>query len=159
MNEREIPNYWTGQCFGCSRTNSQGLGLRFWLSEQGCYTRCTIPDYLCGFDGLAHGGIVAFLLDEVAQWTMIAGLGRMGLTREISVRYLKPVPTNTEILAEGQIVNQDDKNVVLRSTIHSTDDVLLAEAESSLVLASISTIAKISNVDEMTLQKFLSRYP
>ena len=158
MNDQEIPNYWTGQCFGCSKTNKHSLRLRFWLSEQGCYTRYTIPDYLCGIDGLAHGGIIAFLLDEVAQWTMIGRLGRMGVTREITVRYLKPVPTNTEIFIEGQILNQNNKNVVLHSTLRSKEDVLLAEGESNFLLVSLSTIAKISNVDELTLQDFLARY-
>ncbi|NIQ37507.1 MAG: PaaI family thioesterase [Proteobacteria bacterium] len=159
MDEREIPNHWKGRCFSCSQTNTKGLGLRFWLSEHGCYTRCTIPEYLCGIDGLAHGGMIALLFDEVAEWTMIGRLGKMGMTREISVRYLKPVPTNTEILVEGQIINQNDKNVVVRSTIHSADDELLAESESNWVLASLSTIAKLSAVDELTLQEFLAKYP
>jgi uncharacterized protein (TIGR00369 family) len=110
-------------------------------------------------DGLVHGGIIALLLDELAQWTMIGRLGRMGLTREISVRYLKPVLTNTEIIVEAQIVTQDDKEVVLRSTIHSIDGVLLAEGESKWLLASLSTIAKLSNVDELPLQEFLTKYP
>jgi len=156
---QEIPNYWTGQCFGCSKTNSQGLGLRFWSSEKGCLTKCTIPDYLCGIDGLVHGGLITFLLDEVAEWTMIGCLGKMGVTRGISVQFLKPVRTNTELIVEGEIVKQDGKNIILRSTMHSTDNVLLAEAESSWVLVSLSTIAKISNVDELTLQKFLAQYP
>jgi len=156
---REIPNYWTGQCFGCSKTNIQGLGLRFWHSENGCLTKCTIPDYLCGIDGLVHGGLITLLLDEVAQWTMIGRLGKMGVTRGISVRFLRPVPTNTELIVEGQIIKQGEKNVILRSTMHSTDDVLLAEAESNWLLVSLSTIAKISNVDESTLQEFLARYP
>jgi hypothetical protein len=59
---------------------------------------------------------------------------------------------------EAQIVTQDDKEVVLRSTIHSTDGVLLAEGESKWLLASLSTIAKISNVDESTLKEFLTKY-
>jgi uncharacterized protein (TIGR00369 family) len=157
MIEREIPNYWKGQCFGCSRTNTRGLGLRFWHLEQGCYTRCSIPDYLCGMDGLAHGGIIAFLLDEVAQWAMIAHIGRMGLTREIAVRYLKPVPTDTEVVVAGKIITQDGKEVEVRSTMHSNDNLLLAESKSKWHLARISTIAKMSKVDELTLQNFFSQ--
>ncbi len=48
LDQSEIPNYWSGQCFGCSPTNSRGLQLRFWQSEKGCFTRCTIADELCG---------------------------------------------------------------------------------------------------------------
>ncbi|MDH4260817.1 MAG: PaaI family thioesterase [Gammaproteobacteria bacterium] len=158
MNSHEIPNHWTGQCFGCSRTNAHGLQLHFWLSDRGCFTKCVIPDYLCGIDGLVHGGIIALLLDEVAQWTLIGRHAKFGVTREISVRYLKPVPTNTELLVEAQIVNRDDKNVVLRSTICITPDVPLAEGESKWLLVNPSTVAKLSAVDESTLRRFLSQY-
>ena len=51
MNDKEVPNHWGGKCLGCSKTNAHSLGLRFWLSDQGCYTRCAIPDFLCGVDG------------------------------------------------------------------------------------------------------------
>jgi uncharacterized protein (TIGR00369 family) len=159
MNDKEVPNHWEGKCFGCSKTNTHSLALRFWLSDQGCYTRCAIPDFLCGLDGLVHGGIIAFLLDEVAQWAMVSRIGKMGVTKEITVRYLKPVLTNTEIIVEGKIANQKGKNVILNSTICSNDNVLLAESESSFFLANLSIIAEMSEVDEITLQKFLSNYP
>jgi len=156
MSEKEIPNNWTGQCFVCSKSNNHGLGLRFWHSEKGSFTRCSIPDHLCGLDGIVHGGIISLLLDEVALWTIIGQLGKMGVTREISVRFFKPVPTNSELLVEGQIIEEDNKNISLHSTIYSKDEVLLAESESTWILTSLSTMAKISNVDESTLQSFLT---
>jgi acyl-CoA thioesterase FadM len=159
MKDQEIPNYWTGQCFGCSKVSSYSLKLRFYLSENGCYTKCSIPDYLCGIDGIVHGGMIALLLDEVSQWTMIARLGKIGLTREISVRYLKPVPTNTEIVVEAKIETQDEKETVLCSTIHSKDNELLAEGESRWMMAYPSIIAKISKIDESLLKEFLAKYP
>jgi len=159
MKDKEIPNYWTGKCFGCSTVNSYGLRLRFFLSENGCYTKCSIPDYLCGIDGVVHGGMIALLLDEVSEWTIIARIGKMAFTREFSVRYLKPVLTNTEIVVEAKIETQADKNAVLRSTIHSKDHELLAEGESRWTMASPSTIAKISKVDESQIKEFLAKYP
>ena len=159
MNDKEVPNHWGGKCFGCSNTNTYSLGLRFWLSDHGCYTRYTIPDYLCGIDGLAHGGIIALLLDEVAQWTLVSQIGKIGVTKEIRVRYLKPVPTNTEIMIEGKITNQKGKNVILNSTICSADNELLAESESSWSFPNLSIIAEMSEIDLNTFQKFLSNYP
>ena len=156
---REIPNHWRGSCFGCSRTNTYGLQLRFWLSDQGCFTKCTIPDHLCGIDGLVHGGILATLLDEVGEWTVISRLGRFGMTREISIRYLKPVQTNTELLVEGQIISHDDRNGDLRGTIHSVDGTLLTESESKWIFPSLYSIAKTAKVEESVLQEFLLKYP
>ncbi|MGA2318727.1 MAG: PaaI family thioesterase [Thermodesulfobacteriota bacterium] len=159
MKDQEIPNYWTGQCFGCSTVNSNSLRLRFYLSENGCYTKCSIPDYLCGIDGVVHAGMIALLLDEVCQWTMIARLGKMGLTRGISVNYLKPVPTIREIVVEAKVETQDGKHAILRSTIHSKDNELLAEGECRCVMVHPSIIAKISKVDESELKEFLAKYP
>lgn len=158
LNEDEIPNYWTGNCFGCSRKNPQGLNLRFWLTEKGCYTRCAIPDHLCGIDGLVHGGIITLLLEEVAQWAIISHLGRFGMTHEILVRYLKPVPTNTDILVKAQIINKDEKNIVFNSTLHNSEGILLVESESNWTFVSPSTVAKASAVDELMLREFLAKY-
>lgn len=90
---------------------------------------------------------------------MISRIGRSGLTREITVRYFKPVPTDTEIVVERKITSQKGKNVILNSTICSDDNVLLAESESSWFLANLSIISEVSGVDEITLQKFLSNCP
>ena len=158
MDEREIPNYWPGSCFGCSRKNSQGLNLRFWLTEKGCYTRCVIPDHLCGIDGVVHGGIITLVLEEVAQWTIISHFGKFGMTREVTVRYLKPVLTNMEIRVEAEIIDQKEKNVLFRCTVYDSGGVLLTESESNWVLASPSTIAKATAVDESMLGEFLSKY-
>ena len=158
---QEIPNHWKGHCFGCSTANSHGLGLHFYLSENenGCYTKCKIPDYLCGVDGIVHGGLTALLLDEVSQWAMIGRIGKMGLTRELTVRYLKPVPTNTEIVVEAKIGTQDEKNTVLHSAVRSVDGEVLAEGESKWMMANLSLIAKVSKLDESQLREFLAHYP
>jgi len=159
MNEREIINYWKGGCFGCSTTNERGLKLRFWFSEQGCFTKCKIPDYLCGIGRLAHGGIIYLLMDEVCEWTIISRLGQFGVTQEMTVRYLSPTEVNTEIVVEGQIVSHDDRTSVLRAIVHSADGTLLAESQSKWAFPRLSTLAKIGKVEESVLREFLSHYP
>jgi uncharacterized protein (TIGR00369 family) len=113
---------------------------------------------LCGIDGLVHGGIITLLLEEVAQWTIISHLGRFRMTREISVRYLKPVPTNTEILVEAQIINQGEKNIVFRSNVHNSEGIFMVESESNWIFVSPSAIAKVTAVDELMLREFLAKY-
>jgi uncharacterized protein (TIGR00369 family) len=108
---------------------------------------------------MVHGGIIATLLDEVGAWTIISRLARVGITSEISIRYLKPVPTNTELIVEGQIVSHNERNAVLRTTLLSADGTLLAEGESKWMFPRLSTIANIAGIDEPMLQQFLGRYP
>ncbi len=159
MNEYEIPNYWKGNCFGCSATNANGLRLRFWLTEEGCLTKCVIPEEYCGIDGIVHGGFVTLLLEEVAQWTIVARLGKIGITRQILVRYLKPVPTNVDLLVRAHVADLEERDVILQSSIHSEEDVLLAKGESRWLLASPATLTNLSSVEEAMLEQFLAHYP
>ena len=46
---------------------------------------------LQGYDGILHGGVVAALLDA-AMTHCLFHHGVVGLTAELRVRYLKPVP-------------------------------------------------------------------
>jgi len=113
---------------------------------------------LCGIDGVVHGGIITLLLEEVAQWTIISHFGKFGMTREISVRYLKPASTNTEILVEAQITNQSEKNILFRSTVHNSGGILLTESESNWIFVSPAAISRATAVDESMLQDFLAKY-
>lgn len=159
MNDQEVINYWKGLCFGCSTTNEHGLKLRFWFSEKGCYTRCTIPDYLRGIGGLAHGGMIYLLMDDVCEWTVISRLGRFGVTREMTIRYFNPVAVNTEIIVEAQVVSHDVRNADMRATVHSLEGKLMAESNSKWMFPSLSSLAKIGKVDEAMLSEFMTHYP
>jgi acyl-CoA thioesterase FadM len=76
----------------------------------------------------------------------------------MSIRYVKPVPTDRELVVEGRITGHDERQAALRSTIHS-HGTLLAESESSWMFPKLSSIAKIAKVDESTVRQFLARYP
>jgi len=82
---KKFQNYWKDQCLVVDDNRSR-FGTAVLPLGNGCYTKCSIPDYLVEWDGVAHGGMIALLVDEVSQWTMIGSHGKMGLTREITVR-------------------------------------------------------------------------
>jgi hypothetical protein len=147
-----IPRSNLSKCFGCSLNNPHGLQLQFWLSEEGCYTRCSIPSHFCGFDGLVHGGIIGMLLDEVAAWANFVHFFRIGMTVEASIRYLKPVPTETELLLESKIISHSEKSSVIHSSISSKAGILLAEGSSKWLLPDYPLLAKVTGIAEGTLQ-------
>jgi acyl-coenzyme A thioesterase PaaI-like protein len=155
--DNEIKAQWPGSCFACSPNNPHGLKLRFRHAEQGCVTRCVIPDRLCGFDGLVHGGILTTILDETAAWALFAHLGRFAVTREMTTRFLKPVATNREILVEGHVVSHDRVKALVHCSIRSLEGVLLTEADSDWVFVKTSRIASMAGVDEGVLQCFLDQ--
>jgi uncharacterized protein (TIGR00369 family) len=152
---QEIRARWPGTCFACSQTNPHGLKLRFMHAEQGCIARCVVPDTMCGFDGMVHGGIIATILDEAAAWALFAESARFGVTREMTTRYLKAVSTGAELVVEGRVVSCDGRKAVVCSSLRSADGVLLAEAESRWVLLSTARISALTGVEEETLRSFL----
>ena len=153
----EIPNSWEFNCFGCSPTNVHGLQLRFYLSNKGCFAEYAVPDYFCGFNQFVHGGIIASMLDEVAAWSIISYLFRVGITREITTKFLNPVLANTLIRVEGEIISSDKKSAVVQSRIISKEGLLLAKAESKWSLPSVSTLAKIAGIKEEELAQLFQR--
>ena len=102
-----------------------------------------------------HGGIIATLMDEVAGWTLIAQLGKLGVTGKFTIRYLKPVHTNIELRVQGEIIQQKRNLVFIRSTIHSVaDDELLVEGESTWVLPEAEKLEQLTGMKTAKLQQF-----
>lgn len=159
MSEYQLPNHWFGQCFGCASGNDEGLHLEFWMMDGACHTHYKVPAHMCGFDGLVHGGVIALMMDEVSQWTIIGTLGGIGLTRDLTVRYLKPVPIETVLIVEGRVVEQDGDNVKIDLSLMGADGEVLVTGESNYVLGDAAKIANITGADEKQLADFLAKYP
>jgi acyl-coenzyme A thioesterase PaaI-like protein len=55
-----------------------------------------------GWEGVAHGGIVSTILDEVMAWALVAE-DNWGVTARIAVAFRKPVPIGLAIRADGWV--------------------------------------------------------
>lgn len=54
--------------------------------------------------GATHGGIVAAYPDAVLAGAVVRGTGRPAVTRELTVRYVRPVPLETPLLGRARLV-------------------------------------------------------
>ena len=93
-----------GGCFGCSPSNPSGLGLTFRRAGMRVVARPRIPDRFHGAPGVAHGGIVATILDEISCAAAVFVADRFVVTGELVVRYERPVPVETTLDADAEIV-------------------------------------------------------
>lgn len=159
MNEYKLVNHWPGGCFGCSPDNDKGMHLEFWMMNDACHTHYTVPAHMSGFDGMVHGGIIALMMDEVAQWSLIGTLGKIGLTRDLSIQFLKPVHTETELVVEGKLLEQSDKNVKIGLEVLTVQGEVLSTGTSNFAMAEMSKIAEITGSDEKVLSEFVAKYP
>lgn len=146
---------WPGSCFVCSEGHPHGLNLRFHHTDDGVAALCTVPHSYCGFDGMVHGGIISALMDEAAAYALFARHGRLGVTRELTTRFVKPVATGSPLRVEGRIVSFAPPEAEVAMTIHDAAGQLLAEGRSFWSFPRLSRIASLAGVKEEVLQAFL----
>jgi len=108
-------------CFGCGSDNPNGLRLEFTETDDGIEVQYTVPEALQGAPGIAHGGIQATLLDEALCMAAYAKLGTPVFTGELTVRYLKPVPTHTPLLVRSRILETKGRSSWIEGAIHLAD--------------------------------------
>jgi uncharacterized protein (TIGR00369 family) len=90
-------------CFGCGERNPHGLKMTFSSNGQRVVSTATVPEHLCGWSGLVHGGVIATLLDEIMSWAAIQLLHRLILTKSMQLDFLRPVRTGEPLRLEAWI--------------------------------------------------------
>ena len=89
-------------CFACGTLNANGLGLVLHLEHERSWTELTLDRHFEGWEGIAHGGIVSTILDEVMAWSLVAS-DNWGVTARLAVEFRRPVPIETAIRADGWV--------------------------------------------------------
>jgi uncharacterized protein (TIGR00369 family) len=92
-------------CFACGELNVSGLRLQLHADDDLCWAEPTLDERFMGWEGIAHGGIVCAILDEVMAWALV-GEDCWGLTARISVDFRRPVPVGMRLRAEGRVVER-----------------------------------------------------
>lgn len=121
----------------CGVANPHGLHMSFYQPQPDVVTATyVVPEHFQGYPGVAHGGIIAAMLDEVAGRVFMGGEPpRFMVTARISIRYRKPVPVGETLHLSGRIKRDDGRVGVSTSEIRDEKGQLLAEAE--VVMANI----------------------
>ena len=155
-NLKAIPNSGNHGCFGCSPVNGQGLQMKFHSGEGALFSWLSVPDHLCGWDNLVHGGVLATILDETMGWTAIHFLKKFALTNSMTVDFHKSVRIGEELRAEGRVLESDGKReATVEGFIYKNDDdVLCARSVGKFRLFSAGAIARLGVMDKESAAKF-----
>jgi uncharacterized protein (TIGR00369 family) len=110
-----------GFCFGCGPHSKIGLHMTFTeLEDRSVESRIVLAAEYQGWQGVAHGGIVALMLDEAMAYAAAAA-GHLGVTGEMKMRFRHPVPIDEPLIVRGKVLWQRRNVFGIEASIASTD--------------------------------------
>ena len=92
-------------CFACGELNVSGLHLQLHATAGRCWAEPVLDERFMGWEGIAHGGIVCTILDEVMAWALVDE-DSWGVTARLSVDFRRPVPIGRPLRAEARVVER-----------------------------------------------------
>lgn len=121
-------------CFVCGLKNKAGLQVRFQNDGE---NQVKVETQICnqhqGYPGIAHGGVVAALLDEtMGRAGFSNSTQRFWYTAKMEIRYRKHVPLNTPLIVRGRIVKDRGRTATAAGEVILPDGSIAAEATSTL---------------------------
>jgi acyl-coenzyme A thioesterase PaaI-like protein len=130
-------------CFACGELNTHGLHLVLHVDGEMCWTELTLRPEFQGWEGIAHGGVVATILDEVMGWAL-AAKDAWGFTAKMSTDYKRPVLVGTHLRGEGRLVEQRKRLLTMTARLLDADTgVVLATADALYVAAPAAQLAEL----------------
>jgi len=121
------------QCFVCGHDNPVGLRLEFnAVGDDRCETVCTLPPAYQGYADIAHGGMLATLVDEVMA-KVILNKGHRPVTAEMTVRFLHPAPLNQPLRVTGKLEKSRRRLHQTSAAITNSEGTVLCTATAKYV--------------------------
>jgi uncharacterized protein (TIGR00369 family) len=152
---RELPNSRNHNCFGCSPSNPAGLRMKFFTDGQAVYSRVQVPEHLCGWSRIAHGGAITTILDEIMSWSAIHLLRRIALTQTMSVEFVKPVAVEGLLDAEGRVLETTRRNdAVTEGVVYDAGGDICARATAKFKVFSPAVARRLRIADEDSIRFF-----
>lgn len=123
------------KCFGCGGANDGGMKLTF---TQDNVKRRILGSFILGpryqgGGGMAHGGIIAMLLDE-AMGKVCRFRDARAVTADMAIKFLKPVPIDQEIVVEAFETDSKGRNIFQVGEIRNAAGDILASATARFVI-------------------------
>ena len=126
----------------CGVENPFGLKIRFFNDGyHNVLARITLGEEYQSYPGIAHGGILATILDEtMGRATLSTDDGPREITEErfmftmkMETRYRKSVPLNEEFTVRARVDKDRGRMVIVSGEIVLPDDSVAVEAKATLV--------------------------
>ena len=124
-------------CFLCGRDNNIGLKMTWYnnLQSQQVEADISIPEHFNGYPGIAHGGVVAAILDETAgRAVMLDGdFDNLFITLRLNVIFRQPTPTDTALKAVGWLEEEGKRKMEVAAKLMLPDGTVCSECTAVVI--------------------------
>ena len=123
---KTLPSY--KGCFVCGKENRHGLRLQLFADQSVVRGTFKAQDFLCGYPGIVHGGILASVADEVMWWAASWKKASSCVTVELNVKYLKPASTGQEYELIAKVIGEKRRIVEVEGEVRDRGGGIYAAA-------------------------------
>jgi len=152
---QHLPNSSDHYCFGCSPVNPSGLQMNFFADRETVFSNLTIPEHLCGWSNIAHGGVLTTILDEIMSWAALHFIKRITMTKSMNIEFIKPVYIRNPLKAEGKVLEISGKHdVVMEGILYNDKGAACAKSTANFAIFSPKVAKRLGIADDDSLKFF-----
>ena len=129
------------QCLGCGPDNPHGHHLQVSRHGDGVVADHTFDDRHVGAPGIAHGGAVATVIDDLYGFLLYL-VGTPAVTRQLTVDYRSPVLIGTKYRLEARVTSQQARKLFLAATLTDLDGRTMATSTALFVTVGVEHFAR-----------------
>ena len=129
--------------------------MDFFADRDTVFSNVTIPDHLCGWSNIAHGGVLTTILDEIMSWAALHFLKRITMTKSMNIEFIKPVYIRNPLKAVGKVLEVTGKHeAVMEGTLYNDQGVACAKSSANFAIFSPKVAKRFGIADDNSLNFF-----
>ncbi len=129
--------------------------MTFYTNEMAVYSKVKVPEHLCGWNNLVHGGVLSTILDEIMSWTALYLLKRVPMTKSMTIDFIKPVYIGKELNVRGTVLEKTSEHeALIEGRIVNEKEVCCARATGIFAVFSPAVAKRLRITDDESLKGF-----
>ena len=140
-------------CLICGMENQAGVNAPFYeMEDESVMSIFKFKNEHQSYPGRTHGGMISTMLDElVGRAIWIYDPTIWGVTMDINVKFRKPVPLETTLIAKGKITKNTSMFFSGEGYIYDVYGKVLAEAKVNYIKLPIAKIAENAKHEDIDI--------
>lgn len=127
-------------CLGCGEDNAHGHRLEVRRAGEGVVAEHTFDLRHEGAPGIAHGGALATVIDDLYGFLQYM-VGGPAVTRRLQIEYLRPVLLDTPYRLEAHLTGRKERRLEVEASIADPEGQIVLTSTAVFVLVDVAHFA------------------